>query len=64
MFRSGRYIQQLRGYKAFIPTSLPPEPALSCNTPEFKQQEQSALLSLARLDLLYSNEDKLIIHYY
>ena len=26
--RSGRFIQQTTGYKAFIPTPLPPEPAI------------------------------------
>jgi hypothetical protein len=28
MSRSGIYIKQLEGYKAFIPTSLPPEPPI------------------------------------
>jgi Fic family protein len=49
MARSGRYINQLRGYKAFIPTPLPPEPGLSINNDFLKNQEQ-ATLSLARLD--------------
>jgi len=28
-FRAGRYIQQTTGYRAFIPTPLPPDPPLS-----------------------------------
>ncbi len=47
--RSGRYIQQIQGYKAFIPEGLPPEP------PIFMDPEMWTLLSqadraLGRLD--------------
>lgn len=49
MSRSGKYINQLKGYKAFIPTPLPPEPAIAMETPLIKLHEQ-AMLVLARLD--------------
>ncbi|HUG24150.1 Fic family protein [Piscinibacter sp.] len=47
--RAGRYIKQLRGYRAFIPATLPPEPPLAYDN------EMQALLSkadraLGRLD--------------
>ena len=52
--RSGRYVQQLTGYKAFIPTPLPPEPALKIDEELTKNLSQATLL-LARLDgLAYS----------
>lgn len=49
MSRQGKYITQIQGYKAFIPTPLPPEPPLNIDTDLIKKSEQ-ATLSLARLD--------------
>lgn len=49
MSRSGKYITQLRGYKAFVPTPLPPEPGLKVNNETLKLQEQASA-GLARLD--------------
>ncbi len=45
MGRAGQYIQQLKGYKAFIPTPLPPEPPLKSD------DELNFLLSRASLSL-------------
>ncbi len=49
MSRSGRYVSQLQGYKAFIPSSLPPKPPLKVDKKLQKKLEQSKNL-LARLD--------------
>src|SRR5579872_6235406 len=49
MSRQGKYITQIQGYKAFIPTPLPPEPPLRIDADLIKKSEQ-ATLSLARLD--------------
>ncbi len=49
MGRSGKYISQLSGYKAFIPTQLPPEPPLKIDEKMMKLDEQAAR-SLAFLD--------------
>lgn len=49
MSRSGKYTKQLRGYKAFSPTPLPPHPALKISNKTLKLQEQAAA-GLARLD--------------
>jgi len=54
MSRSGNYIKQLRGYKAFIPTPLPPEPALVLSNDLMKLHEHASL-ALARLDGLAHN---------
>ncbi len=45
MGRSGQYIQQLKGYKAFIPAPLPPHPPL------IQDDELNFLLSKASLSL-------------
>lgn len=47
--RSGKYITQLNGYKAFIPAPLPPKPALKIDEKMIKKHEK-ATLSIARLD--------------
>lgn len=49
MNRSGAYIKQTAGYRAFIPTPLPPNPAIKL---EGKQQKllSQADMALARLD--------------
>jgi Fic family protein len=49
MNRSGAYIKQLAGYRAFMPTSLPPKPAIHLDG---KQQQllSQADRALARLD--------------
>lgn len=49
MKRSGGYVQQMRGYKAFIPKPLPPNPALKISALGQKHIEE-AMASLARLD--------------
>lgn len=49
MGRSGSYITQLNGYKAFIPTPLPPEPPLAMSEELTKKLAQASLL-IARLD--------------
>lgn len=47
--RSGQYIQQINGYKAFIPTQLPPQPPLNIDEGLSKKLSQATML-LARLD--------------
>jgi len=47
--RSGQYIKQINGYKAFIPTPLPPTPSLKLDEGLTKTLSQATLL-LARLD--------------
>lgn len=47
--RSGRYIQQLAGYKAFLPAPLPPEPPISI-TGDLQRLLSEADLALGRLD--------------
>lgn len=49
MARSGKYIQQLQGYKAFIPTPLPPVPSLDL-TDDLIKKNNEAMLLLSRLD--------------
>lgn len=49
MNRSGRYITQLSGYKAFIPTPLPPHPAIKIDE-NLQTLLWEATLLLARLD--------------
>ena len=46
--RSGRYVRQLSGYSAFIPTPLPPDPPLQLGTfvPLLSQADQA----IGRLD--------------
>jgi Fic family protein len=47
--RSGRYVRQLAGYKAFLPAPLPPEPAVSI-TGDLQSLLSEADLALGRLD--------------
>ena len=49
MTRSGEYIKQLEGYKAFIPNPLPPEPIIKLNE-ELTQKLLRANFLTARLD--------------
>jgi hypothetical protein len=49
MQRSGTYVRQLTGYRAFIPTPLPPQPALSIED-ELQNLLSRADMALARLD--------------
>lgn len=49
MSRSGTYVKQLPGYKAFIPTPLPPNPPLKIDDELAKKLAQASLL-IARLD--------------
>ncbi len=47
--RAGRYVQQLTGYRAFIPASLPPEPPIARDA-EMDQLHFEATLALGKLD--------------
>jgi hypothetical protein len=47
--RAGSYQKQLRGYRAFIPARLPPEPPIQL-TGEFQRLLSQADLALGRLD--------------
>ncbi len=47
--RSGQYIQQIAGYKAFIPKPLPPEPPLVCDD-ELREKLRHAMQLLSQLD--------------
>ena len=49
MTRSGAYVQQLEGYKAFIPTPLPPNPPIRVDE-EMLALLSKAYRSLGRLD--------------
>jgi len=49
MKRSGGYIQQITGYKAFIPAPLPPDPAIKLDGTQ-QSLLSRADMSLARLD--------------
>ena len=49
MQRSGAYIKQPTGYRAFIPASLPPKPALRVEG-ELQNLLSRADMALARLD--------------
>lgn len=49
MKRSGQYISQLRGYKAFTPTSLPPKPPIVIEG-EIKELLEKATSLLSSLD--------------
>lgn len=49
MKRSGSYIQQITGYKAFIPAPLPPDPAIELDG-TLQNLLSKADMSLARLD--------------
>ncbi len=44
--RSGKYVQQLSGYKAFIPAPLPPHPPLHIDEEMAKNLSQANLLLL------------------
>lgn len=63
--RSGQYITQLTGYKAFIPTPLPPHPALKIEG-SIHQLLSEADIALGRLDtmgFLLPNVDHIIAMY-
>lgn len=65
MNRQGGYITQLNGYKAFVPSPLPPMPSLDLNEELVKKNEQ-AVMALARLDgiaFLLPNLDLFITMY-
>lgn len=47
--RTGRFVKQKRGYKAFIPAALPPEPPVKFNS-ELQTSLSKADRALARLD--------------
>lgn len=47
--RAGRYVQQITGYKAFIPNPLPPKPPIQI-TPALQVLLSQADLALGRLD--------------
>lgn len=47
--RSGQYVQQIEGYKAFIPASLPPKPAIQMDA-ELNRLLSDADRALGRLD--------------
>lgn len=49
MKRSGGYVKQITGYKAFIPSSLPPDPPLKTDG-EIQKRLSRADMALARLD--------------
>lgn len=49
MKRSGGYVKQITGYKAFIPSSLPPDPPLKIDG-EIQKLLSRADIALARLD--------------
>lgn len=51
MKRSGQYINQVSGYKAFIPSQLPPNPPIKMDE-EMNQLLSEANISLGRLDTL------------
>lgn len=63
--RSGCYISQSTGYKAFIPSSLPPSPAIKMDGP-LQQVLSDANIALGRLDTmgyLLPNVDHIIAMY-
>jgi len=47
--RSGRYVKQVEGYSAFIPTPLPPDPPIAMDA-ELIRLLSNADRSLGRLD--------------
>lgn len=65
MGRAGQYIQQLKGYKAFIPTPLPPEPPLKLDN-EYNFLLSKASLALGKLSGLVSviSEPDLFVYLY
>jgi Fic family protein len=63
--RAGRYIQQPTGYQAFIPASIPPEPALQFDS-ELVTAISKAELALGRLDgaaQILPNPDLFVLMY-
>jgi Fic family protein len=63
--RSGTYITQSTGYKAFIPSSLPPDPAIKMEG-ALNQLLADANIALGRLDTmgyLLPNVDHIIAMY-
>lgn len=49
MSRSGKYVKQPSGYKAYIPSSLPPNPPVAIDS-EMQKLLSKADMALARLD--------------
>ena len=65
MNRSGQYIQQPTGYKAFIPTPLPPAPPIQLDEPTHSLLSDASV-ALGRLDTmgyLLPNLDHIIAMY-
>lgn len=65
MKRSGQYITQVNGYKAFIPSSLPPNPEVKMDE-SMNQLLSNANIALGRLDTmgyLLPNIDYIIAMY-
>jgi Fic family protein len=48
--RSGRYVKQVEGYSAFIPSPLPPDPPIKMDDPELIRLLSDADRALGRLD--------------
>jgi Fic family protein len=48
--RSGRYVKQVEGYSAFIPSLLPPDPPIKMDDPELIRLLSDADRALGRLD--------------
>ena len=65
MARSGKYIRQLTGYRAFIPSKLPPRPTLTISTKLEKKltQAMELLATLNGLTEVLPNLDLLISMY-
>ncbi|WP_240127075.1 Fic family protein [Thermomonas alba] len=64
-FRAGRYLQQLAGYRAFIPAPLPPDPPLDLSGP-LRERLSEADYALGRLDgavLTLPNPDLFVFMY-
>ena len=65
MKRSGTYISQPSGYKAFIPNPLPPKPSIEIND-KLKLLLEEAKIALGKLNMmgfLFPNQDYLIEMY-
>lgn len=63
--RSGRYVKQLQGYKAFIPATLPPDPEIEYSE-QLNESLSKAGIALGRLDgsiQILPNSDRFIDMY-